>query len=149
MRMNVELSFVLLIAFLFAGTLSSINAAEINSPAKQVFVTDFGSGKVLLSKNADQPMKPASMAKIMTVFVAFQRIADGSLKMNDEFVVSKKAWKKTVRSFFHLKCHLFKYFPKTLWLCNQLYNSGDDLLKAHAASMAKIVVGIPGVIIPM
>ena len=103
MRMNVELSFVLLIAFLFAGTLSSINAAEINSPAKQVFVTDFGSGKVLLSKNADQPMKPASMAKIMTVFVAFQRIADGSLKMNDEFVVSKKAWKKGgSRSFFEV-----------------------------------------------
>ena len=103
MRMNVELSFVLLIAFLFAGTLSSINAAEINSPAKQVFVTDFGSDKVLLSKNADQPMKPASMAKIMTVFVAFQRIADGSLKMNDEFVVSKKAWKKGgSRSFFEV-----------------------------------------------
>jgi D-alanyl-D-alanine carboxypeptidase (penicillin-binding protein 5/6) len=103
MRMNVELSFMLLIAFLFAGTLSSINAAEINSPAKQVFVTDFGSGKVLLSKNADQPMKPASMAKIMTVFVAFQRIADGSLKMNDEFVVSKKAWKKGgSRSFFEV-----------------------------------------------
>ena len=39
-------------------------------------------------------MKPASMAKIMTVFVAFQRIVDGSLKMDDEFVVSAKAWKK-------------------------------------------------------
>ena len=103
MRMNVELSLMLLIAFLFAGTLSSVNAAEINSPAKQVFVTDFGSGKVLLSKNADQAMKPASMAKIMTVFVAFQRIADGSLKMNDEFVVSKKAWKKGgSRSFFEV-----------------------------------------------
>ncbi len=103
MRMNAELSFILLMAFLFAGALSPINAAEINSPAKQVFVTDFGSGKVLLSKNADQPMKPASMAKIMTVFVAFQRIVDGSLKMNDEFVVSKKAWKKGgSRSFFEV-----------------------------------------------
>ena len=103
MRINVELSFILLMAFLFAGALSPINAAEINSPAKQVFVTDFGSGKVLLSKNADQPMKPASMAKIMTVFVAFQRIVDGGLKMTDEFVVSKKAWRKGgSRSFFEV-----------------------------------------------
>ena len=39
-------------------------------------------------------MKPASMAKIMTVFIAFQRIADGSLEMTDEMTVSKKAWRK-------------------------------------------------------
>ena len=69
-------------------------AVEITSTAKQAHITDFMSGKVLFSKNADEPMKPASMAKIMTVFVAFQRIVDGSLKMDDEFVVSTKAWKK-------------------------------------------------------
>ena len=71
-----------------------ISAVEITSPAKQAYVTDLLSGKVLFSKNADEPMKPASMAKIMTVFIAFQRIVDGGLKMDDEFVVSTKAWKK-------------------------------------------------------
>ena len=76
------------------GTAVPIGAAEINSIAKQAYVTDFLSGKVLFSKNADEPMKPASMAKIMTVFVAFQRIVDGALRMDDEFVVSTKAWKK-------------------------------------------------------
>jgi len=39
-------------------------------------------------------MKPASMAKIMTIFVVFQRIADGSLSLTDELTVSKKAWRK-------------------------------------------------------
>ncbi len=69
-------------------------SAEIRSSAKQVHITDFDSGKILFSKNADKPMKPASMAKIMTVFVAFQRIVDGALRMDDEFIVSEKAWKK-------------------------------------------------------
>jgi D-alanyl-D-alanine carboxypeptidase (penicillin-binding protein 5/6) len=77
-----------------AGVAMPTGAVEITSTAKQAHITDFLSGKILFSKNADEPMKPASMAKIMTVFVAFQRIVDGSLKMDDEFVVSTKAWKK-------------------------------------------------------
>jgi len=81
------------VAALFGVTMP-VFAAEIASPAKQAYVTDFATGKVLFSKDADAPMKPASMAKIMTVFVAFQRIADGQLGMEDKFTVSKKAWKK-------------------------------------------------------
>ena len=83
-------------------------AAEITSTAKQAYITDFLSGKVLFSKNADdEPMKPASMAKIMTVFIAFQRIVDGSLKMDDEFVVSTKAWKKGgSRTFLEVRAKL-------------------------------------------
>ena len=84
----------LVILSLSVGATIPLSAAEITSTAKQAYVTDFFSGKVLFSKNADQPMKPASMAKIMTVFIAFQRIVDGALKMDDEFVVSTKAWKK-------------------------------------------------------
>jgi D-alanyl-D-alanine carboxypeptidase (penicillin-binding protein 5/6) len=57
-------------------------------------VTDFGSGKVLMEKNPDALMKPASMAKIMTVYIAFQRIADGSLSLDDTFLISTKAWRK-------------------------------------------------------
>ena len=69
-------------------------AAEILTPAQQAYITDFGSGKVLFAKNAEVPMKPASMAKIMTVFVVFQRLADGSLQLDDKFLVSEKAWRK-------------------------------------------------------
>ena len=69
-------------------------AAEILTSAKQAHITDFESGKVLFAKNAEVPMKPASMAKIMTVFVVFQRIADGSLQLENKFLVSEKAWRK-------------------------------------------------------
>ena len=69
-------------------------AAEILTPAKQAYITDFESGKVLFAKNAEAPMKPASMAKIMTIFLVFQRVADGSLQLDDKFLVSEKAWRK-------------------------------------------------------
>ena len=70
------------------------SAAEILTPARYVFITDFESGKVLFAKDAEAPMKPASMAKIMTVFIVFQRIVDGSLRLDDSFLVSEKAWRK-------------------------------------------------------
>lgn len=69
-------------------------AVEIDSSAEYAFITDFQSGKVLMDKNADESMKPASMAKIMTVFIVFQRIKDKSLSLEDTFLVSEKAWRK-------------------------------------------------------
>ena len=78
----------------FTAVAWDANAAEILTPAKQAYITDFESGKVLFAKDAEVPMKPASMAKIMTVFLVFQRLADGSLKLDDKFLVSEKAWRK-------------------------------------------------------
>lgn len=82
-----------LLSMLTAASLPA-RAVEITSSAEFAYVTDFGSGKVLMEKSPDSHMKPASMAKIMTVYIAFQRIADGSLSMDDTFLISEKAWKK-------------------------------------------------------
>jgi D-alanyl-D-alanine carboxypeptidase (penicillin-binding protein 5/6) len=81
-------------AVAFIGMAWHATAAEILTPAKQAYITDFESGKVLFAKDAEVPMKPASMAKIMTVFIVFQRVADGSLQLDDKFLVSEKAWRK-------------------------------------------------------
>ena len=82
-----------LLSFMTVGSAIS-KAVEINSSAEFAFVTDFGSGKVLMEKQPDALMKPASMAKIMTVYIAFERIADGSLSLDDTFLISEKAWRK-------------------------------------------------------
>ena len=78
----------------FIGMAWHATAVELLTPAKQAYITDFESGKVLFAKDAEVPMKPASMAKIMTVFIVFQRITDGSLQLEDKFLVSEKAWRK-------------------------------------------------------
>ena len=85
---------VVLAAIMACWLVQSAGAAEIDTTAEYAYVTDFGSGKVLMEKNPDALMKPASMAKIMTVYIAFQRIADGSLSLDDTFLISTKAWRK-------------------------------------------------------
>ena len=76
------------------STASLGNAAQIDSSAEYAYVTDFASGKVLMNKQGDAPMKPASMTKIMTVYITFLRIKEGGLSMDDKFLISEKAWRK-------------------------------------------------------
>ena len=52
------------------------------------------SGTVLFEKNADQPMYPSSMAKLMTAEVVFQAIKESKLKLDDEVTISENAWRK-------------------------------------------------------
>src|SRR6056300_539159 len=85
-------SIYLAIIWLFSGAMNGY-AQNISTSAKYALITDFDSGLVILDKDSDQPMKPASMAKIMTIYIAFSRIAEGSLSMDDSFVISEKAWK--------------------------------------------------------
>ncbi len=84
----------ILLALSFLLILGGVQANEhITTVSDYAHIIDFDSNRLLLSKNADSPMKPASMAKIMTLYIVFSRIAEGSLSLQDEFLVSEKAWK--------------------------------------------------------
>ena len=48
------------------------NANAIATQAKQAYLIDVATGSVLLEKNADQPVPPASMSKLMTIYMVFQ-----------------------------------------------------------------------------
>ena len=54
---------------------------------------DAGSGAVLYEKAPDELVSPASTVKIMTAELVFRELADGRLKLDDEFVVSEHAWR--------------------------------------------------------
>jgi D-alanyl-D-alanine carboxypeptidase (penicillin-binding protein 5/6) len=69
-------------------------AAAIDTPAREAILMDYATGHVLFQKNAEQRMPPASMTKIMTAYLVFERLKDGRLSLDDTFVVSKKAWRK-------------------------------------------------------
>ncbi|MEM7197519.1 MAG: serine hydrolase, partial [Pseudomonadota bacterium] len=69
-------------------------AQPLETKAQQALVLDFHTGHVLLEKNADARVFPASMTKLMTVYVAFKRLQSGSLRMDDMLNVSTKAWRK-------------------------------------------------------
>lgn len=78
---------------LFAVALgcAALPAAAFDTAAKAAYVVDVGTGTVLLAKNADQPMPPASMSKLMTLYVAFEAIRDGRLSMEEKLPVSQHA----------------------------------------------------------
>ncbi|MFQ5985005.1 MAG: D-alanyl-D-alanine carboxypeptidase family protein [Alphaproteobacteria bacterium] len=69
-------------------------AAAIETTARQAILVDATTWTVLLERNADELMAPASMSKVMTVYMVFERLAEGSLSLDDRFLVSKKAWQK-------------------------------------------------------
>ena len=77
----------------FAAALQPGPAAAVDTEAQQFILMDAGTGMVLAEKNADEPMYPASMSKIMTLYVVFEHLADGQLDLEDIFTVSKKAWR--------------------------------------------------------
>lgn len=76
--------------------LSSVVVAAPNfeTDAPIAYMTDLSSGAVLFEKNADKQIPPASMAKMMTVYVAFDLIQKGKLKLDDKFRVNEETWKK-------------------------------------------------------
>ena len=83
--------FICWLALMGGLTMPAVQAADITTIAQYALVTDFESGRVLLEKNKDAPMKPASMAKIMTVYIVFSQIRDGHVTLDDMFSVSHKA----------------------------------------------------------
>lgn len=68
-------------------------AGAIETSAKQVMLQDFDTGEVLFEKNADASMAPASMTKMMTLYLLFQRLRDGAVSLDDTMPVTDKAWK--------------------------------------------------------
>ncbi len=83
-------------AALGAAWLVSLSAAfaQIATDAEYAILMDYRTGATLFAKNARAPTAPASMSKLMTVAIVFEKLKDGSLKLTDEFDISEKAWRQ-------------------------------------------------------
>lgn len=71
-------------------------SGDITTPAKQLLLMDYGTGEVLYEKEGHVLMKPASMAKLMTVAILFDKIKNKELGLDTLFTVSEKAWRISV-----------------------------------------------------
>jgi D-alanyl-D-alanine carboxypeptidase (penicillin-binding protein 5/6) len=81
----------LLAAFCIALGLVPLAAGAFETRAREALVLDHDTGMVLFEKAADTPMPPASMSKLMTLYMLFEAIRDGRVKLDTEFLVSAKA----------------------------------------------------------
>jgi len=73
---------------------SALSAQSIETAARHAVLYDLTTDTMLLNKASDVPMPPASMSKLMTVYMVFERLKAGRLSLDDKFVVSRKAWRK-------------------------------------------------------
>ena len=70
------------------------HAQSFTTKAGQALLIDHQTGTVLLDKNADALIPPASLAKLMTMEVVFDALRTGRLALEDELVVSEDAWRR-------------------------------------------------------
>ncbi|MDP5215681.1 D-alanyl-D-alanine carboxypeptidase family protein [Ruegeria sp. 2205SS24-7] len=94
--------------------LAGLPASAFDTSANAAYVLDQGTGTVLLSKNADEPLPPASMSKLMTLYVAFEALRDGRLTLDERLPVSE---------------HAMSYGGSTMFLNTQDRVRVEDLLR--------------------
>ena len=79
----------LFLAFLLPA--QAVLAQKFDTTARAAWVYDMTTGTVLMEKNADEALPPASMSKLMTLFMVFEAVQQGRLSLDDRFTVSTKA----------------------------------------------------------
>ena len=73
---------------------TSLAAPAYETDAPIAYMTDLSSGAVLFEKNADRQIPPASMAKMMTVYVAFDQIQQGKVSLDKKVKIQRATWQK-------------------------------------------------------
>ena len=103
-----------LFAPIFLLIAMALPAGAFDTKAKAAFVVDIKTGTILLNKNADTPLPPASMSKLMTLYVAFEAIRGGQLSLSEKLPVSQ---------------HAMSYGGSTMFLDTTDKVSVEDLLR--------------------
>jgi D-alanyl-D-alanine carboxypeptidase (penicillin-binding protein 5/6) len=129
-----------LLSLLLISALSSVcHGAETPIPtppavdARSYIVVDYRTGKTLAAHDADARLEPASLTKLMTAYIVFQKLAAGQLKLDEPVVVSEHAWRSEgSRTFIELG----KPVPLEMLIMGMIVQSGNDATIALAERVA-------------
>jgi D-alanyl-D-alanine carboxypeptidase (penicillin-binding protein 5/6) len=105
-------------------------------PAKAWLLMDFDSGEILASANADEPLPPASLTKMMTSYIVEQALRTGKLKQTDLVTVSQNAWCRGTSAESCMYLPLNSQATVIDILRGIIIQSGNDASKAIAEHMA-------------
>ncbi|MBP5698291.1 MAG: D-alanyl-D-alanine carboxypeptidase [Alphaproteobacteria bacterium] len=70
------------------------NATAFETKARNAILMDYETGTYLFTKEHQEMIAPASMSKLMTVYILMKKIKDGEVSLEDTFTVSQNAWRK-------------------------------------------------------
>ncbi|WP_321391198.1 D-alanyl-D-alanine carboxypeptidase family protein [Emcibacter sp.] len=94
-RQLASFGFVLALAGIVAASATAgASAQAIKTVAEEAILIEGSTGAVLFEKEADTQMPPSSMSKLMTVYLAFEKLKDGVITPQDEFEVSEPTYRK-------------------------------------------------------
>jgi D-alanyl-D-alanine carboxypeptidase (penicillin-binding protein 5/6) len=75
------------------GSPAQSPVGPVDVGARWAVAIDFNTGATLLDKDADVPVPPSSMTKLMTAYLVYDRLKQGRMKLDDELPVSERAWR--------------------------------------------------------
>jgi D-alanyl-D-alanine carboxypeptidase (penicillin-binding protein 5/6) len=76
-----------------AGSPAETPVGLVDTTARWAYIQDFDTGATLLEKAPDEEMPPSSMTKLMTMYIVYDQLKQGKLRLEDELPVSEKAWR--------------------------------------------------------
>ena len=120
------------------GMLALPAEAAIETSAEHGLIMDAQTGQVLWQKDGMTPMPPASMSKLMTIDLLFQRIKDGRVKLTDAFPVSERAWRTQGSKMF---VELNSRIPVESLIRGIIIQSGNDACVVVAEALGGTVEG--------
>ncbi len=89
--MRIKLNFFLMCLLII---LNNQNLFSFDTSAENALLIDFDTNQILYSKNEEKKIYPASMSKLMTLYILFDSLKKGIVTLDDKFVVSRNAYQK-------------------------------------------------------
>jgi len=121
---------------LFPGTAWTAELPIPKAPstgARSFVIQDFNSGRIIAEENADAPVEPASITKMMTAHIVFNELASGNLALGDMVTISEKAWRTPGSRMF---VEVGKQVSVEDLLLGLIIQSGNDATVALAEHIA-------------
>ena len=89
--MRIKLNFFLICLLII---LNNQNLFSFDTSAENALLIDFDTNQILYSKNEEKKIYPASMSKLMTLYILFDSLKKGIVTLDDKFIVSRNAYQK-------------------------------------------------------
>lgn len=131
-----------LISMVAAAGMSAVSVpalADIQQPEMDntaYVLMDYNTGAILAQKNAEEPLPPASLTKMMTSYIIEQRLKSGDLKEDDQVLMSKNAWCRGSSSESCMYVPVNQSASVIDMLRGIIIQSGNDASKAMAEHIA-------------
>ena len=121
---------------IFSLSLAEFAKANLNVKARTAILQDFYSGEIIYEKEADISIYPASMTKIMTSIIAFDLIKSGDLSLDENFIISEKAWRLSTSGYSSMFIMVGDNVSVENLLKGIIIASGNDACVALAEGIA-------------